>query len=453
MQAMEEEHHLVELLTKYDRRLAVAWLGASRSRMEKIEEASKVQDFKEIEMAGIREACCYRIKFRFPLLLMLSKGTMQIRAVLRYYESSLGLMPVYVPTLNIMTVLKTWGDFADNLQGPAARFLSDKLCIKFTKGKESSSLSSLNFLLRNDTEYDVEEDERITNLVARYFRYFFWKTTRSEADPRGSLFYYHDYYKIRSTHDLSKSIFFIDELKWKQEIETNDIKIRARNAVVRRLTLTYRGYVLERINCMITDHVLERIGPCPDGTAIIGIYDILNERIPLLIDTVAVISSTRELVKTLLGLAVTARFDANGSLGMDRGQIENDVSRLADLFKGSLLWSEESCEPKRSMLDDACRDLAPMILLDRGERETIRFLHPAFIGLMLHLDRAQSILDDPHLMTALVNLVENGGDFMKDRLSDDSNIVSEAGLDKATMLRYLSTIRNKIAYSKILRHC
>jgi hypothetical protein len=449
---MEQEYHLIELINKYSKSLAGQWLVSSLTKLQRMEEVSKIQDFDEIEVSGIREACCYRIRFRFPLLVLISKETAQIRAVLRYYKSSLGFMPVYVPTLNIITILKTWGNFADKLQGSESKIVSTNTCLVFKKVSEAASLSSLNFILRNDTDFDVEEDERIEALATKYFRYFYWRIPRKEDSRADPLIFYHDYHEIHSTHNISKNIFVIEEIRRKEEIQTGKIKLEAKTAVVKRLIITDQGYTLERINCLITDRVLKRIGPAFNRIAISGVYDVINEKIPIIIDVTEIASNADELIKMLVGFSVTARFDTNGSIRIVRAQVEDDVRRLTQLFRGSILWDESNDDFTKVNLEHAYSSLAPAIIFDHARKEHIYFLHPAFIGLMMHLGKTELIFDRPEIMFNFMDLVENDYDLMKTRLSAEAELISRMGIDKTSLIKYIPTIKNKIAYSKILRN-
>jgi hypothetical protein len=61
---------------------------------------------------------------------------------------------------------KTWNEFASQIQGPAAKLDPGYTCLKLSPQRQMPELSSLNFILRKETDIEHEKDEKINELRA-----------------------------------------------------------------------------------------------------------------------------------------------------------------------------------------------------------------------------------------------------------------------------------------------
>ena len=98
---------------------------------------------------------------------------------MRYYKSDIGFLPAYVPEINELVIIKTWNNFADNLLGPGSGLPPEYLCLKISRDKELAELSSMNFILRNDTDWEKENDSRTVDLVPAIFQIFLLELSKT----------------------------------------------------------------------------------------------------------------------------------------------------------------------------------------------------------------------------------------------------------------------------------
>ena len=143
-------------------------------------------------------------------------------------------MPVYIPAINEITLLKTWNYFANNMLGPTSMIDSDYACLKFTRKTEMAELSSMNFILRNHTDFQVVDEKELVDLTVKYFQNFYWHVPKQRPNFFNIMFY-HNFYKIYSIHQVSKTIFEINEIKEHEQINLGTKCFFLRRASIRRL--------------------------------------------------------------------------------------------------------------------------------------------------------------------------------------------------------------------------
>ncbi len=398
-----EEIRLFELIREYDPRLLSVCLESTILKMREMDESIILNDYVCVPVPGIIDDCCFRIRFRFPLFVLISPRISRFRMLIRYFKSSVGFLPVYIPAINDITLLKTWNRFADSMLGPASTLSHDYTCLKISKKEEMVELSSMNFILRNESDFDEESQKEIVNLIAMYFEFFYWNVPKRNLKDLDTMFY-HNFFKIHYTFQVTKTIFIVDEIMEKEEIIIEQRNLRLHRASVRRLIHSSIGYRLEEIICYITEEITKTL-EATRKAVIVGLFNTIKIgkiEHKVLCDPIYVIKNPADLTMSVIGLVAAERFDLTGKLSIGMmNEFEKEVYRTTMLFNDEKSLSNIE-NYRRGLFEDSIIRLYPVLLVDQYHQ--IYFLHPAFLGLLAHFNKYDLLWNRP-LLLDLVNII------------------------------------------------
>jgi hypothetical protein len=442
------ELRMWKLLTKYNKGIAGNSITSSASRFKEIEQNIDHPEYEIIEVGGMKEGFCFRIKFRYPLLILVSPEISRFKQILKYYKGDVGYMPGYLCSLNIFTVLKTWNEFAGSIQGPAANIPNGYTCLKLTAKKERPELSSLNFILRNSSDFEEANDPLHVGLMEKYFVYVCWSIKDRSFSENIQIF--HDYYSIHSTHQFMKSLFVVDEIGESEDIFLDSCHLRLKKGRARRLVYGENGFRLESIKCYFTKDLVERISS--ENYSELVISGLLN-RITIdtvvhtvLFDTIQIIRENTELVTAATGIAVTNRFDKTGSTRLgSRSMIMKEIFQIVSLFQDTSAFNGIQ-EHHISLFDAAMAEVSPTILDEKGE---IYFVHPCLLSFLSAVNKFQDICCSDRLLLDLVKIVDYNRTAV--RFSEEGQRLRQAGLNLQQLINAIPVLRDMITYSWIFR--
>ena len=141
---------------------------------------------KTINSNRTGKTIAYRIKLKNPNYFAFSHPLTRFKKGEEYHVGTadinictkLGMVPAYMVNLDKFTLLKLWGSLAQELFSPQSKPFEENEYtfwrLQPNKGR-FPELSSMNFILRNDTEWKKENDEETVNLIIKYFKFFYWK--------------------------------------------------------------------------------------------------------------------------------------------------------------------------------------------------------------------------------------------------------------------------------------
>ena len=152
-----EEQHLIGLLKNFDTSLALSYL-------DRVKVASQLADERALSgMSAIHDGVLvdpigFRISLKEPAFVMLSHPICRLRSKVpypkqieweRFFVAHLGMVPVYLVNLNVITVLKLWGDDSSMVVSQPFQQELDKgdILLEMASPSRPAQYSSMNFVL------------------------------------------------------------------------------------------------------------------------------------------------------------------------------------------------------------------------------------------------------------------------------------------------------------------
>ncbi|MFY3740493.1 MAG: hypothetical protein HMLIMOIP_000932 [Candidatus Nitrosomirales archaeon] len=446
------ELRLLELIKNSNRSLAAQYFYASLKELDEIERRSLFDDYRKIQIRAFKDDSCFRIQFNNPVLVLVSHAISRFRMRKRYYKSDMGFIPLYLANVNLITMLKTYGSHTLDFFSPHSRLVqnSDFTCIAFVPHSERKmELSSMNFLLQHDmTIESVEGTEK--DLMVKYFRYLYWNIPRL-GFPNFVQFF-HDYNRITMTMEVSKSLFAIDHLGRMEEVVIDGISMRIKEATIRCLTLTEKGYVFQRFNGYVDDVTAATMQHLSNEYFVNGLLYAVTfqgRKYKILTGSAELASSVPTLFKNVLGIVISNRFDVGPDLAA--------VGTVSDVTHDALEIISEMGAVGRSAITD-CKDtfverilkeLYPCVITDDRQ---VYFIHPVIVMLLMKYEKLH-MLDgtSPVIVNVAKLLAKVRESRMEIRLLPEMENLRQAGFNTNNLLSDLSLIANKIEYSRILK--
>ena len=158
MSGIFEESRLISLLREFDASLALSYLEKLRKFKEEAEKKDFLHLFIPITDPSLTEPIAFRIEFSEPILVMLSHPLCRMHARIyypiefeweRFYVTQLGMLPVYLVDLNIITLIKFWAEASQQASPQTlTRVLSGEAkCMKLSPTIRSIHYSTMNFII------------------------------------------------------------------------------------------------------------------------------------------------------------------------------------------------------------------------------------------------------------------------------------------------------------------
>lgn len=440
-----EETNLFGLVRKYDHNIAALFLESTLFKMQQMDKLIKINNYSRIPIPGIIDSVCFRIKFRSPLFFLVSPQLSYFKTIAKYYKCDIGFLPTYVTEINDITLFKTWDYFANDLLGPVSSFPIGYTCWKTTEDN-TSELSSMNFLLRNDSRWKQEDNEQIVNFVIKHFKFLYWNIPTTNKLKRNILLY-HDYYKIFSTYYVSKTLFIIEKIRNPETIDIGYKRLKLRRASVSIFINSSVNYEFKAMDCFITEDVLDAIDHSSKLllSGLLTTIRIDNIEHKILSSVTDVIQNSDELVKTIVGIAAAERFNLSGSLtiGMMK-EFEKQVFRISDRIINVL--DKTNFYNLGLSFDKSMAYLFPTIIPYWDN--FIYYIHPSILGMLAHFNKTD-FLNKVDLLIDIVRILEQ--ERQEARFSKESDNIQKAGINKMHLLNYVNVINDSIRYSRILK--
>lgn len=441
----KEEINLMKLLYEYNPKLGRTYLESTLDNMRRYEKSIKLNNYIKISIPSIHDLCCFRIYFRFPLFFLVSRQISLFRSLMKYYKSDIGFLPAYVPEINEIIIIKTWNNFADSLLGPGSRLPPYYLCYKISKDKEMAELSSMNFILRNDTDWEEEDSKNTLDLVIQYLKFFYWNFPRPGQIMRSAMFY-HDFHKIHSVYHVTKTVVIIENIEGFDIINLRYKSLRLKIATIKQLIYSKNGYLLEELRCFVTEEIANNINfkKTVIVNAIITTIGIDNVKHKVLSSLIEIIYNPEVLLTTLIGFIAHERFNLSGDTVIESiEEFEKEVMHIygnfASLFSDLII-------PNPGILFDKYIDNLKPILTCKDHK--IYFLHPAFLGFLAQIDRFD-LLKESNLLIDMIKLFRY--ERHDARFCIESDNLQNAGINKSEFLYRINYVNNSMQYSRILK--
>lgn len=259
------EQHLALLLKSFNKNMYLSYVSKVDRIINKCtsrEIYSVVDRIKTPDGAG---DIAFRVKFEYPMYITLSHPICRFRSHRnypvheRFFIANLGLVPVFFSSLNEMTVLKLWGDRAEEFFNPQNRPLTntETRCWELTESSTPSDFSSMNFVRQNGSSPKVA-DKRLADIYEKYFRLGYWSFPRKGFSP--STHFLHGRAHISSQVKITKSLYVIDEIDERsQKFEMEGKPIEAVRVRLRGLVEKDENYYFTQFPAFIDTEIANKL--------------------------------------------------------------------------------------------------------------------------------------------------------------------------------------------------
>lgn len=409
----------MKLLSDFDSGLALSYLAKVKSATQLIEEKGLSGALDPIKDGVLVDPIGFRISLREPTFLMLSHPICRLRTKVpypreieweRFFVAHLGMVPIYLVNLNLITVLKLWGEESYTVVSKPFQDELDKgdLLLELLPSSRPAQYSSMNFVLQYGATKYKAADELLAPFQ-KYYRYGFW------AFPgKGYTFsshFLHRRMKITSFMKVTKSLYTVNSVGNHKRIH-----IEGRSVDCKELDLvgfTFKGphvYVVHGIKAFAPVEAIEDleqkkdIKKCFLNAMMIELRSELG-RLNLLSDIIDIGESSFDLTSTLLGLQISQAYSKSDRpcyvCSVDELR-KSTVSLLKEVFKHIEL--PITISDSIDNFEIAFRSLYPLLVFDEVH---LMFTHPMVIGFLAQQGRLDLLdFSNRQLLTALLDLLE-----------------------------------------------
>jgi hypothetical protein len=413
-----EEHHLLQLLKDFDINLALSYL-------QKVKAANKLADdngvsgvLSPIEDGVLVDPVAFRLALRQPAFILLSHPICRLRKKVpypkqveweRFFVAHLGMVPIYLVNLNVITVLKLWGDDSSLVVSKPFEEELDKgdMLLELCPCSRPAQYSSMNFLLQYGAPLRKAPDE-LVEPFQKYYQYLFW------ANPVGGYtftsHFLHRRAKITSFMNVTKGLFTINSVAGTRRVFVENQTIECRQMDV--VGLFVAGNTLEMVSgiqALVPTDVVEGcemkdVKKCFLNATLIELRSAVG-KISLLSNVVEVGESLFDLATTVLGMQVDQLYhssDRPSYVGSTEELRGSNLDLLRQLFKHIGLPITVSDSAHNFEL--ALRILYPFIVAD-GDR--ILFTHPMILSFLTRQAKQELLsYDNRKMLVDLLDLLE-----------------------------------------------
>jgi len=461
-----EEHHLLRLLKDFDIGLALSYLQKVKTVNRFVDEKGLSGILNPIEDDALVDPLAFRLALREPTFVLLSHPICRLRKKVpypkqieweRFFVAQLGMVPIYLVNLNVITVLKLWGDDSSLVVSePFEKELSKgDMLLELSPSSRPAQYSSMNFLLQYGASLRKAPDE-LLEPFQKYYQYLFW------ANPvRGYTFtshFLHRRAKITSFMNVTKALFTIGSMGRTRQVFIENHVIECREMNLIGLTLSgERLQITSGIRAWVPTEVAEDCEKRDFKKCFLNatLIDLVSEhgKISLLSNVVEIGESLFDLAATVLGMQVDQLYhtsDMPSYVCSTEELRKNNLDLLKQLFRHVGLPVTISDTAHNFEL--ALQMLYPFVVAD-GDR--VLFTHPMAISFLAHQDKLEVLASNNRkLLVDLLNLLEKVHDAKHQmEIYLDPRMDQFRGGNKKAMMDELFTIERKIRLYKCLHQC
>lgn len=458
------EQHLAKLLQSFNRTMYLSYASKTGKIISVCEENSKCSPVNIIRTPDGAGNLAFRISFNYPVYITLSHPICRFKSHRNYpvrerlFIANLGLVPVFFSSLNIMTVLKLWGDRAEGFFNPVNSPLGDTeiLCWELPESSRSPDYSSMNFILQNLSEPE-EADRKITEIYEKYFRLGYWAFPKVGFSP--STHFLHGRTRISSQVKISKSLYVIEEIGRTQKFEMEGKIIEAVQVTLGGLAEKDGDYFFARFQAFMDMEIAEKtlVKDNLETSFINGIVaEIISSTAPRL-SIMTVIADYGEsyfdILSSLIGIVADKKYSSNDSIAYigKVDEIRESVFNLyLDIYR-KLKVERTLSETVSNSFDIALNTMFPILIT---EDQKVMMIHPIIWGFLKKWNLvANDNKEQKEILLHLLNLVElsNTTGFSKIFLNEDAEFFSKKGINKFNFVRGSLHLAKDIQLCKMMR--
>ena len=458
------EQHLAKLLRSFNKPMYISYVHKTEKIISKSHQNSEYANVNIIKNYDGIGNLAFRLSFDYPVFITLSHPICRFRSHRNYpirerlFIANLGLVPVFFSSLNIMTVLKLWGDRAESFFNPINSPLMDSetRCWELPEASRSSDFSSMNFILQHQSEPE-EADIKIAEIYEKYFRLGYWSFPRRGFSP--STHFLHGRTRMSSQVKISKSLYVIKEIGNRtQKFELEGKIIEAVEVTLAGLNEKNGDYFFWYFPAFVDMEIVNKMPKEKLGTSFVNgiVAEIIPWRKPKLSLMTVIVDlgeSYYDILASLIGIIADMKYSNTDSVAkictVDELR-ENVFNLYLDIHK-KLKVPRTLSEMISNSFDIALSSMFPVLIIDD---QHVMMIHPLVWGFLkkwnlIGKDDNEQKQILVHLFT-LMDLPATAG-FSKIFLCDSAEFFEKRGVNKYRLIKSIWHLGRDIRLCKMMR--
>jgi hypothetical protein len=460
-----EENHLIYLLTDFDKNLSLDYLNRMSRFSDIVEDANLDGSLEQIEDRVLTKSIAMRMKFSEPLFVMLSHPICRMHMKIhypiefgweRFFVTKLGLLPVYSPSLNSITLVKFWADAAEQSTSQALDIVLKRgpVFMELRPSARPVRYSTMNFFLSYGSDL-YQAPKAVGDLLRRYIVYSLWLGRKPGFSF--SSHFLHTRGSIRYFLKVSKSLCLVDDIGRRTKLNISGRSIRVDRIKARILVEKAGHFYFQPVRAVVPNDVALELRSHPNlkeaflNGIVMEVRDKENA-IELLSVLVDIGASYYELAQTIIGYALMTHYYNN-----DHYTYVCTVSELKFDFEGMLMQIGRFVKLPltvsdfiENVFDLALKSLEPLFIASNDE---VYFLHPLLIGFLSSKKSLDLVLQNQTESTILVlkflEKIRRKAHRMELYLDEALDLLR--GHSKSKLIMEFASLARKIKFFKLMR--
>jgi len=474
MPSIFEENRLIRLLREFDTALTLSYLEKLRKFEEEAENMGLMGYVTPITDPTMTNPIAFRIEFSEPIFVMLSHPLCRLRTRIhypiefeweRFYVTQLGMLPVYLIDLNVITLIKFWAEAAQQVspQALAKVLAGEAACMELSPTSRKIHYSTMNFIIPFGAEL-WKAPSTMDETMRSYLKYSLWLSPKQGFSFSTHLL--HSQASIKYLLKVAKTLCIIDEIYGRTKIQIMDKVIKVHKASIRMLAEKNGAFFFMKRVAFVPDDVLSEL-LLEQAQNQISLKESFLNAIVLevrektnsfeLLSVLSDISASYfELTQTLIAYVLMKIFNSNANIAYVCGTDElkvafnNLVSQIWKYIKLPFTISDAA-----GTFDSALESHYPIFIKNR---DAMYYLHPSvfiFLHSRGHFDHFFQKKGGEN-MTRFLNFLEKiTGDvrYMDLYLDETLDILRSLSAErKEKLLSTLFRLIRRIKISKLLQN-
>lgn len=464
--AISEENRLLDLLRDFNLNLTLDYLNKVRELSGQLWGVNA----EPIYHKGIADPIAYRLKFDKSLFLALSHPLCRMHLQVhypieyeweRFYVAHLGILPVYLLSLNVITLVKLWGE-ESMLSTDAISTMAEKeeIFLEMRPRTRSICFSTMNFIIPFGADL-FKAPKEIEDLMQRYFKYSLWTDIR-----RGFSFcthFLHDRNSIKFIIKPAKTLCLIEDVGRSRRFDILGRTIKAYRTNVRVLTRGRSGLFFKRLRVYLPQDVAEELRVREDlsKTFLNAVVLELKQKrrsFELLSVLSDIGASSYELTQTIISYAIMSRFYKGDytTYVCELGELKDDFRRIMNQIGRHFNLPITVSDYISNLFDLSLRSHSPMFLADD---EKIYYMHPLILGYLYSKGLTNLLKQEETRRKLLVIIkflerIRSEVPYISLYLDEALDIIARSTNEsKRELLSEIASLKWEIKASKLLRKC
>jgi len=398
MSSIFEENRLINLLSQFDKNFTLSYLEKLGKFKQESEDYGLIDSLTPIKDPTLVDPIAFRIEFSEPLFVLLSHPLcrMRIRSYFpiefeweQFYVTQLGMLPVYFVDFNVITLIKFWGEAAEQVSSQALKSILTKetTCMKL-RPTTKVSYSTMNFIIPFGAElFKVSRD--MDEIMRSYFKYSLWLGLKQGFSFSTHLL--HTKTSIKYLLKVAKTLCLIDEINGYTKIQILDRTIKVHKATIRMLIEKGGTFFFERRKVYVPDDVLNDLSSTQAqynlslGQSFLNAIVLEVREKASSFELLSVISdigaSYFELVKTLISIALMRIFNSNDRITYvcDINELKTTFNKMVKQIWGYVELPATVSDGIINAFDLALESYYPIFI---KEESKIYYLHPLLFSFL-----------------------------------------------------------------------